>query len=192
MFHRIFLSLIFFLSVFLFAVDTSVAAGMCFGDTTGGSGTCQPSILQCPSGKIESAAICGTQYCCLDVSGTGTGTGSGTGSGTGTGTASIDCDGEVKAGVCFPTSASTGLSDMSVVDLLMNLMNWLLAVLGFIAIIAFVISGLQYLLAVGEEKMIETAKRNMQYSIIGVIVALSGWVVIQAIDTALSGSGYFF
>jgi hypothetical protein len=71
-------------------------------------------------------------------------------------------------------------------------MDWLLAIFGFIAIIAFVISGLQYLLATGDEHMAETAKRNMQYSIIGVIVALSGWVIIKAIDTALSGSGWFF
>lgn len=96
----------------------------------------------------------------------------------------------LQSGVCFP--GTTGLSSQPVATLLMNLMNWFLAVLGFIAIMAFIISGLQYLLATGDEHMAETAKRNMKYSIIGVLVALSGWVIIKAIDTALSGFGWFF
>lgn len=95
----------------------------------------------------------------------------------------------LQAGVCFP--GTTGLSSQPVAMLLMNLMNWLLGIFGFIAIIAFVISGLQYLLAAGDEGMAETAKRNMKYSIIGIIVALSGYVIIQAIDRALSGWFFF-
>ena len=97
------------------------------------------------------------------------------------------CNGIPQSGVCFPTT--TGLSNAHVDTLLMKLMNWLLGIFGFIAIIAFVISGLQYLLATGDEKMAETAKRNAQYSIVGIIVALSGWVIIQAIDQALSIGG---
>ena len=64
-------------------------------------------------------------------------------------------------------------------------MNWLMVVFGSIAIIAFVVSGIQYLTAAGDEKGLETAKRNMTYSIIGVIVALSAFVIIKAIDAAL-------
>jgi len=93
------------------------------------------------------------------------------------------------SGVCFPTS--TGLSDKPIVDILKSVMNWLLAVLGFIAIIGFAISGVQYLTSAGDEKMIETAKTNMKYSIIGVIVALSGFVVIQAIDSLLKAGTAF-
>lgn len=91
-------------------------------------------------------------------------------------------------GVCFPTDI--GLSSQSVEALLMNVMNWLLGIVGIIAIIAFIISGLQYFLAAGDENMAETAKRNMQYAVIGIIVALSGLVVITAIDQALRGTLY--
>lgn len=100
----------------------------------------------------------------------------------------VTCTGEIRAGVCFPTD--TGLSSQSVSGLLMKLMNWLLGIVGIIAIIAFVISGLQYFLAAGDERMAETAKRNMEYSIIGIVVALSGLVIIAAIDQALSGTLY--
>lgn len=90
------------------------------------------------------------------------------------------------AGVTLPTG--TGLSDASVVDILKTLMNWLLGVFGFLAIIAFVISGIQYLVSAGDDDTISTAKRNMKYSIIGVIVALSGLVIIQAVTSALTAT----
>lgn len=98
--------------------------------------------------------------------------------------------GTVKAGVCFPKG--TGLSDTSVEILVRNLMNWLLAIFGFIAIIAFIISGIQYLVSAGDEEVLKTAKGNMKASIIGVIVVASGFVIVRAVDQALSGSGFFF
>lgn len=90
-------------------------------------------------------------------------------------------------GVCWPND--TGLSSKPVADIIMNLMNWLLGVLGFIAVLGFVISGIQYLMSAGDEGTAETAKRNMQYSIIGVVVALSGRVIIMAINNLLNVTG---
>lgn len=69
-------------------------------------------------------------------------------------------------------------------------MKWMLYLFGFLAIIAFVISGIQYLTAAGNMSSIETAKRNMNYSIIGVVVALSGLVILIAIDALLRGTGW--
>ena len=92
-------------------------------------------------------------------------------------------------GTCIPNK--TGLSDQDATVIIKNVMNWLLAILGFIAVMGFVISGIQYLTAAGDEKTIETAKTNMKYSVIGVIVALSGWVVINAIDSLLKATAQF-
>ena len=64
-------------------------------------------------------------------------------------------------------------------------MKWLLAILGFIAIIGFVIAGILYLTAAGDEKRIGTAKNAMTYSIVGVIVALVGYVIVGAVDSWL-------
>ncbi|MCX6765482.1 MAG: hypothetical protein NT136_00770 [Candidatus Moranbacteria bacterium] len=97
---------------------------------------------------------------------------------------------EKKAGVCFPTN--TGLSDTPVADIIENFLMWLLGIFGFIAIIAFIISGIQYLTSAGEEKAIETAKRNMKWSIVGVIIALAGFVIILAVDAALKASSTYF
>ena len=108
-------------------------------------------------------------------------------------TATAPCDGDPNLrqenGLCFPTG--TGLSETPLADVIKNFMFWLLGIFGFLAIIAFLISGIQYLTAAGNDKQIETAKHNMQYSIIGVIVALSGLVIIVAIEQALSGSATY-
>ena len=87
--------------------------------------------------------------------------------------------------------ASSNLPVSSVYGIISNTLSWLLAVLGFIAVMGFVISGLQYLLAAGDEGMAERAKNSMKFSIIGVIVALMGYVVIRAINAWLNASAAF-
>jgi hypothetical protein len=116
---------------------------------------------------------------------------SATGTTTGSGTTPVKCDPakfKEYAGVCFPLG--TGLSETSVAIIVTNLMKWMLYLFGFLAIIAFVISGIQYLAAAGNMNMIETAKRNMKFSIVGVIVALAGLVIIVAIDALLRGTAW--
>ncbi|MFC1623218.1 pilin [Patescibacteria group bacterium] len=98
------------------------------------------------------------------------------------------------SGVCLPVN--TGLPDpagenpMSIV--ITNFMKWILSVFGVLAIIAFAISGVQYLTAVGDSDKAETAKKQMVWSIMGVVVGLLGYVIIQAIDTMLRGQSTTF
>ncbi|MFH0969018.1 MAG: hypothetical protein V1804_00755 [Patescibacteria group bacterium] len=84
-----------------------------------------------------------------------------------------------------------GLPGARIGDIIRAILTWLLSAVGIIAIIAFAISGIQYMISAGNTEMIENAKKHMTWSIVGVIVALSGLVVIFAIDTALRGYGYF-
>jgi hypothetical protein len=92
-------------------------------------------------------------------------------------------------GVCFPSQTNLPSSDVKTI--VTNILYWMLGIFGVIAIIAFAISGFQYLMSAGNESMIETAKRNMVWSIVGVVVALSGLVIIYAIDAALRGDSVF-
>jgi hypothetical protein len=110
---------------------------------------------------------------------------------TSTTTAGADCGSsgfQKIGGICFPTSSQTGLSDANVTTILTNLLSWLLGIFGILSIMAFVISGIQYLSSAGSDDMIKTAKKNMTWSIVGVLVGLSGYVIINAIANALSGS----
>jgi len=107
--------------------------------------------------------------------------------------------GAVSAGILAPALAwaqwSEGLNNAqagelpegTIWDIVGNLMKWLLGLVGFVGVIGFAIAGVLYLTAAGDEDKIGKAKNAMLYSIIGVIVALVGFVAIQAIQAWLSG-----
>jgi hypothetical protein len=82
---------------------------------------------------------------------------------------------------------SYGLPGGSILDITENILYWLLTILGIVSIIGFVIAGLLYLTAAGDEDRISKAKKALTYSIIGVIVGLSGFVVLTAANYMLSG-----
>lgn len=84
-----------------------------------------------------------------------------------------------------------GLPEADFESIIVNILDWLLTIVGIVAVIALVISGFQYYFVAVDEKMLETAKKTMKNAIIGLIVALSGFIVIQAVDTMLN-AGYFF
>jgi hypothetical protein len=85
-----------------------------------------------------------------------------------------------------------GLPQGSIYKIVRGALSWLLAILGFVGLIGFIVSGIMYLVSTGDDKMIERAKKGMTASLIGVIVGLAGVVVIQAISIALSGTSFAF
>lgn len=92
----------------------------------------------------------------------------------------------------FQDPQGTGLPSGSVTSIIQNIMFWLLMMVGIIGVIGFVIAGILYLTAAGDEGQIERAKKAMIYSIVGVLVALIGLVVIGAVRNLLSGSSTKF
>ena len=88
--------------------------------------------------------------------------------------------------------ANTNLSNTSIAAIISNVMMWLLAIIGVIAVIGFVIAGILYLTAAGNEDQIQKAKTAMVYSIIGVIVALLGLVILTAVEAMLVGTSNAF
>ncbi|QQS61719.1 MAG: hypothetical protein IPN70_02200 [Candidatus Moraniibacteriota bacterium] len=85
----------------------------------------------------------------------------------------------------------SGLSQSTIWSVIQRLMQWLLYILGMIAIIAFVISGLIYLTSGGSDDRASTAKNAMVYAIIGVVVALLGLIILTAVNSWLAGSNDF-
>ena len=92
----------------------------------------------------------------------------------------------------FQTPAGTGLPAGSIVGIITSAMNWLLIIVGILGVIGFVIAGIIYLTAAGDEDQIAKGKKAMIYSIVGVIVALIGVVIIQAVQGMLGGSSKSF
>lgn len=86
---------------------------------------------------------------------------------------------------------TTGLPKSSLMDIISNIMQWLLTAVGIAGVIGFVIAGLLYLTAAGDEKKIATAKQAMLASIIGVIVAIAGVVALNVAKSLLGGTQNF-
>jgi len=95
-------------------------------------------------------------------------------------------------GTGMSNAESSGTPKGTIWNIIKNTMNWGLGILGFIAIIGFVISGILYLTAAGNQTRIDQAKSAALYSILGVIVALLGYVIVQAVNSWLGGSNTQF
>ena len=85
-----------------------------------------------------------------------------------------------------------GLPSGSLLGIASNLLFWLLAIFAILGVIGFVISGIFYLVAAGDEGTMEKGKEGMKWSIIGIIIGLSGFIIIQAANSLLSGASKTF
>jgi hypothetical protein len=85
-----------------------------------------------------------------------------------------------------------GLPSGSILGIASNLLFWLLAIFAIFGVIGFVISGIFYLVAAGDEGMMDKGKEGIKWSIMGIIVGLSGFIIMQAVSALLGGSSKTF
>lgn len=83
--------------------------------------------------------------------------------------------------------AATSLNNTSVARIIFTILQWMLLVLTFLAVMGFVISGIFYITAGGSDRADE-ARKWLTYSIIGIIVALLGYVMTTFISTIIGGN----
>ncbi|NCA93789.1 MAG: hypothetical protein EOM84_01280 [Sphingobacteriia bacterium] len=95
------------------------------------------------------------------------------------------------AGAQYATPTGTQLPGGDLTEIIIGIMQWILVILGAIGVIGFVIAGIIYLTSAGDDNRIGTAKKAMLYSIIGVIVGIMGYVIIQAVNSMLDGGASF-
>jgi hypothetical protein len=95
------------------------------------------------------------------------------------------------AGAQFMAPGDTNLPASSIMDIVRNFMRWILIIVGVLGVIGFAIAGILYLTAAGDEDRITSAKRAMIYSIVGVVVALLGLVILNAVYSMLGAKSGF-
>jgi hypothetical protein len=91
-------------------------------------------------------------------------------------------------GANVDTGGNVTQSTLTLFQIATNVLNLLLSVLGIIAIISLVVGGGMYLTSYGDEKRIETGKKIIQFSIIGIIIALGAVVIINEISRLIAGA----
>ncbi len=69
-----------------------------------------------------------------------------------------------------------------------TLLNWLLSIFTFIAVISFIVSGAMFILSGSDPTLRERAKSGLVYSIIGIAVTLSGWIILNTIVGIMGGT----
>ncbi|MFA9262377.1 MAG: hypothetical protein ACEQSB_03415 [Undibacterium sp.] len=69
---------------------------------------------------------------------------------------------------------------------LTNILNFLLSIVGVVAIIGLVIAGGMYFFAAGDMRQISLAKKMSLASITGIIIALGSYVVLKLIASFLA------
>ncbi len=96
-----------------------------------------------------------------------------------------------------PGSYQTGLDNTkynetgneTVATIVIKVINWLLGILAALAVLVLIIAGIMYILSGGDEGKVETAKTWIIYAIIGLIIALLGYVIINIVSNLVSGAG---
>lgn len=69
----------------------------------------------------------------------------------------------------------------SVADILLSVLNFLLGIVGVLAIIMLVVGGVMFLTAAGSQDRITTGKKIVTYSLLGIVVALASLVIVRQI-----------
>lgn len=95
-------------------------------------------------------------------------------------------------GVIPDTGGLTPEASGGIVGLLTDLLKWALTILGILGVLGFVVAGILYLTAAGEEDRIKKAKNAMVFSIVGVVVGLAGVIIMNAIQNWLGGGSSSF
>jgi hypothetical protein len=70
---------------------------------------------------------------------------------------------------------------LSAAQIALNTLNFLLSIVGVLALIMLVVGGIMYLTAAGSEDQIDKGKKIVKYSIIGIVIALAAMVIVKQI-----------
>ena len=89
---------------------------------------------------------------------------------------------EYKLMVPLPTPSGTATSTSGIVNYLMILYSFLFGIAGVMAMGSIVYSGFQWITSGSNHSNISQAKARISNSILGLIILLSSWVILQTIN----------
>jgi uncharacterized membrane protein len=81
-----------------------------------------------------------------------------------------------------------GLATRPPQSLLVSVINWTLSVIAGISVLTIVIAGIIYITSAGDQNRVDVAKKMLTYAVIGLIVALLGYVIVFSVGRALGAN----
>ena len=89
----------------------------------------------------------------------------------------------------LPSAGGTGLpSDNTATTFIFRIIQILLVVAGIIAVIFLIIGGFRYITAGGNEESSEAARKTLTNAIIGLVIIILAFVIVNVISNALVSS----
>jgi glucose uptake protein GlcU len=73
----------------------------------------------------------------------------------------------------------------SIATIFENITNTLIFLVGAVAVIMIVVGGLRYVTSNGDSKRTQAAKDTIQYSVVGVVVAILSYAIVRFVANAL-------
>lgn len=90
------------------------------------------------------------------------------------------------------TGSSIGLATADLLSTVTNVINWVLGLLGLVAVSYIIYAGYQWLTAGGNEERVTKAKKILTNAVIGLVVVLFAWAIVNFIingDNDTNGGG---
>ena len=84
------------------------------------------------------------------------------------------------------TNPGVGGSTTSAADLINKIIKFILGFVGALSVLMIVAAGIMYIISAGDSDKVDTAKKWLIYAIVGLVVALLGWVIVNAVITGLN------
>jgi len=81
------------------------------------------------------------------------------------------------------TSTSTTLKDIPPVTAIETIITWLIWIVAIVAALFIVLAAFTFITAGGDPEKINTARNQVMYALIGVVVALLAWGLVALVRT---------
>ena len=92
-----------------------------------------------------------------------------------------------RQGMASVSNARTGLPETKAKNVIINIVKWLLGLVFWLAVLAFVGSGLMFIVSFGNASIHSMAKDWLMFAIIGLVVSVLGYVIIISVSNILLG-----
>ena len=96
---------------------------------------------------------------------------------------SVSAAGELKDGATAAHNADTPTEIKVVIK---NITNTALFIIGAISTLMLIYGGIRYTISGGDEKAITSAKNTILYAVIGIVVAVAAYAIVNFVITALT------
>lgn len=83
---------------------------------------------------------------------------------------------------------NSGTSSTTIYDTVKTIINVLLFVVGIIAVIMIIWGGISYVLSSGAADKAKKARDTIVYSVVGLVVAITAYAIVQFVFSSLGGS----